>query len=65
MTSEDRETEIRRRLAMPYHRLISGEPVEGYLGEVLELPGCLTRATRHKKRSLTLTMRWRAGLSRV
>ena len=42
MTSEDRETEIRRRLAMPYHRLGSGEPVEGYLGEVLELPGCLT-----------------------
>ena len=27
---------------MPYHRLISGEPAEGYLGEVLELPGCLT-----------------------
>ena len=42
MTSDERETEIRRRLAMPYHRLISGEPVEGYLGEVLELPGCLT-----------------------
>ena len=25
-----------------YHRVISGEPSEGYLGEVLELPGCLT-----------------------
>ena len=42
MTSEDRKTEVRRRLAMHYHRLISGEPVEGYLGKVLELPGYLT-----------------------
>ncbi len=30
---------IRRR---PYHRVITGEPVEGYLGEVLALPGCVT-----------------------
>jgi predicted RNase H-like HicB family nuclease len=29
-------------LDRPYHRVISGEPGEGYLGEVLELPGCLT-----------------------
>jgi predicted RNase H-like HicB family nuclease len=26
----------------PYHRLISGEPTEGYLAQVLELPGCKT-----------------------
>jgi predicted RNase H-like HicB family nuclease len=26
----------------PYHRVISGEPVEGYLAEILELPGCAT-----------------------
>jgi predicted RNase H-like HicB family nuclease len=29
-------------LRRPYHRVITGEPVEGYLGEVPELPGCLT-----------------------
>lgn len=33
---------IRAILDRPYHRLITGEPCEGYLGEVLELPGCLT-----------------------
>lgn len=42
MTPEEREAEIQRRLTMAYHRLISGEPSEGYLGEVLEFPGCLT-----------------------
>ena len=42
MPPEEREAEIQRRFAMAYHRLISGEPSEGYLGEVLEFPGCLT-----------------------
>lgn len=41
-TDIDREREIQRLLRLPYHRVISGEPVEGYLGEVPELPGCLT-----------------------
>ncbi len=42
MTPDEREAEVQRRINLPYHRLISGEPVEGYLGEVLEFPGCLT-----------------------
>ncbi len=42
MTPDEIETEVQRRLKMPYHRVITGEPVEGYLGEVPELPGCLT-----------------------
>lgn len=42
MTPEDIEREVQRRLRMPYHRVITGEPVEGYLGEVPELPGCYT-----------------------
>ena len=29
-------------LRRPYHPVITGEPVEGYLGEVPELPGCVT-----------------------
>lgn len=41
-TDIDREREIQRLLKLPYHRVISGEPIEGYLGEVPELPGCLT-----------------------
>ena len=40
------QSELRERIAeiisQPYHRLITGEPTEGYLGEVLELEGCVT-----------------------
>lgn len=36
------EGAIRALLDRPYHRVITGEPVEGYLGEVPELPGCYT-----------------------
>lgn len=42
MTDSEREAEVQRRMRLPYHRVISGEPVEGYLAEVAELPGCLT-----------------------
>lgn len=42
MDRAEREREIQRPPRLPYHRLITGEPIEGYLGEVLELPGCLT-----------------------
>lgn len=42
MARRDRENETHRLLHLPYHRLITGEPIEGYLGEVLELPGRLT-----------------------
>lgn len=42
MTDSERETEVQRRMRMPYHRLIHAKPVEGYLAEVLELGGCFT-----------------------
>lgn len=42
MTEADIEREIQRRIRMPYHRVISGDDSEGYLGEVAELPGCFT-----------------------
>jgi antitoxin HicB len=42
MTTAEMEREIKRRVRLPYHRVISGDDEEGYLGEVAELPGCLT-----------------------
>jgi antitoxin HicB len=42
MTDQQREAEIQRRLRLPYHRVILGDPVDGYMGEVPELPGCYT-----------------------
>jgi len=34
--------EIEAIMRRPYRRVISGEPVEGYLAEVLDLRGCMT-----------------------
>lgn len=42
MTPAEIELEVQRRMRLPYHRVISGDDTEGYLGEVVELPGCLT-----------------------
>jgi len=42
MTDANVEAQVQAILRRPYHRVISGEPEEGYLREVLELPGCLT-----------------------
>jgi antitoxin HicB len=36
------EQRIQAILLKPYHRVITGEPIEGYIAEVAELPGCLT-----------------------
>ena len=42
MNKAQREAEVQRRLLLRYHRVIHGDPDEGYLGEVPELPGSLT-----------------------
>jgi predicted RNase H-like HicB family nuclease len=42
MTDTDREAEVQRRLLLPYHRVISGDHADGYVGSVAELPGCMT-----------------------
>lgn len=36
------EAQVQAILRRPYHRVITGEPIDGYLGEVPELPGCVT-----------------------
>lgn len=42
MNEQELEAEIQRRLRLPYHRVIFGEPDEGYMAQVAELPGCYT-----------------------
>ena len=42
MTTNEFAAQIQEIMSRPYHRVITGEPVGGYLGEVPELPGCYT-----------------------
>ncbi len=42
MVDDERELEVQRRLRLPYHRVIFGDPVDGYMGQIAELPGCYT-----------------------
>lgn len=42
MTEEALEAQVQAILRRPYHRVITGEPVQGYLGEVPAMQGSLT-----------------------
>jgi antitoxin HicB len=42
MNEADIEQRARELLSRPYRRAVQGDPVEGYLGFVAELPGCMT-----------------------
>ena len=42
MTTDEREREIERRSLMPYHRVVTGDPIDGYVASIVEFPGCLT-----------------------
>jgi len=49
------EHDVQRIVRKPYHRMITGEPIEGYLGEVLELPGCVTAGETPEEALANLT----------
>jgi predicted RNase H-like HicB family nuclease len=42
MTTDEREIEIQRRMHMPYHRVVRGDPADGYVASIVEFEGCLT-----------------------
>jgi predicted RNase H-like HicB family nuclease len=42
MTNRNFEAQIEALLRRPYHKLIYGDPEQGYLIKVVEWPGCLT-----------------------
>ncbi len=42
MTAEELEAQVQAIIRRPYHRVVTGEPSEGYLAQVPELPGCFT-----------------------
>ena len=42
MTNPDTERQIEELLRQPYHKVVYGDPKEGYLGKVIQLPGCVT-----------------------
>jgi antitoxin HicB len=35
---------VLERMSLPYHRVVRGDALEGFVAEVAELPGCMTGA---------------------
>lgn len=44
-TDDELQSRVRELLQRRYHRVITGDSIDGYLGEVPELPGCYTAGT--------------------
>ena len=42
MTEDELRARAREIMKRPYRKVIRGDPEEGYLAEVPELPGCMT-----------------------
>ena len=42
MVDREQEARIAEILQLPYRKVIQGSPVEGYLAEAPDLPGCLS-----------------------
>jgi predicted RNase H-like HicB family nuclease len=55
MTRKVNDDILQEIIQRPYHRMIYGEPIEGYLGEVLELPGCVTAGETPEEALANLT----------
>lgn len=64
MNDVAREQQIADLLKRPYHKVIHGEPREGYLAEAPELPGCITagateaEATHNLDEAMALWFEW-------
>ena len=50
---------------MPYHRIVRGDPEEGYVEMVEELPGCLTDGDTPGDALVSLEEAWRPGSNRT
>ncbi len=44
MADQECASEVQRRMNMPYHRVVYGDPKDGYMGQIAEFPGCYTTA---------------------
>lgn len=42
MTDAEREVMVQEIVSRPYHKVIRGDDLDGYLAEAPELPGCVT-----------------------
>ena len=47
--------EIDRRLRLPYHRVISGDQTDGYIGHIAEFAGCYTSGDSAQEAFANLT----------
>ena len=45
MTDEHLARLVAERMTLPYHRVVRGDSVNGFVAEVAELPGCMTGAS--------------------
>jgi len=65
LTDVERELVVQEIVARPYHKVIRGDDLDGYLAEAPELPGCVTAGETvfeaPADASLCFATRWRAG----
>jgi antitoxin HicB len=55
MASAEIEAQIAEIMKRPYRIVIEGDPVDGFVGKVPELPGCLTAGDTPEEALLRLT----------
>ena len=60
MDHQQMEARIEELLTWPYRKVIRGDAAQGFLGEVTELPGCLTAGATEAEAKLSRILRRRA-----